>query len=252
MARSTAIGEHAGRARRRRIEPRAKPVCSSSEGKGRAKRQPSQGFSMVEMLASLVIFSIIAVMAVPMAQTYRDRQTEVILRDRLARIRSAIESHAATETTSLASPCAPGGGGTALPGDLDGDGVAGEDPAGDSDASGVSDDDLDGNLDEDGPPIYPPTLEALVEKGYLGAGDMKDDLGQPVTVDSQFPRDPTNLHEPSNIKTWVPLYVVRTFRFRCPGEAPGTPLHEIRYRGIYDVRSTSDGIGLSGIPLRSF
>ena len=202
---------------------------------------------MVEMLASLVIFSIVALMAVPMAETYRDRQTEVVLRDRLTRIRAAIRSYSASETTTLVSPC-----GSTVPGDLDGDGVAGEDGAGDLDGDGLCDDDLDGNVDEDGMPVYPPTLEALVEKGYLGTKSLTDDGGAAIPSSAQFPRDPTNLYEPDNLLTWVPRYVSRTFRFRCRGDAANAPLRVITYTGIYDVRSSSKGVSLAGVPYSDF
>ena len=204
---------------------------------------------MVEMLASLVIFSIIAVMAVPMAQSYRDRQTEVILKDRLSRIRAAIRSYAATELTTLTSPCDAG----RAPGDLDGDGAGGEDGAGDVDMDGISDDDFDGNLDEDGPPLYPRTLEELVSKGYLGTSDLADDEGRSISSDQQFPRDPTNLDPTTpNTKTWVPLYMTRTFRFRCPGDKTADALRKVEYTGIYDFRSGSTGTSLAGIPYSNF
>ena len=42
---------------------------------------------------------------------------------------------------------------------------------------GIYDDDMDGLVDEDGPPFYPQTLQALVDKKYLAG----------------IPRDPTSL-----------------------------------------------------------
>lgn len=215
---------------------------------------------MVEMLASLVIFSILAVMAVPMAQTYRDRQTEVILKDRLTRIRAALRSYAATElatqtwdagtgkVVALALPCA-----SAVGGDVDGDGAAGEDAAGDVDMDGFSDDDFDGNLDEDGAPNFPPSLEALVERGYLGSSGLTDDGGKGISADRQFPRDPTNLDPTvSNTKTWTPLYVTRKLRFRCPNDKSTDALREVAVTGIYDVRSGSAGTSLSGVRYSDF
>ncbi|MBI3893912.1 MAG: type II secretion system protein [Candidatus Wallbacteria bacterium] len=198
------------------------------------------------MLASLVIFSIIAVMAVPMAQTYRDRQTEVILKDRLSRIRAAIKSYAASELTTIVSKCNPGG----ILGDIDGDGVAGEDGAGDVDMDGFAHDDNDGNVDEDGPPIFPQTLEDLVTHGYLGSPSLVDDEGKTISAAQQFPRDPTNLDPTaSNTETWLPLYVTRHFKYRCKLDGK---TYEETWKGIYDVRSGSTGTSLAGVAYGDF
>ncbi len=208
---------------------------------------------MVEMLASLVIFSIIGVMAVPMAQTYRDRQTEVILKDRLSRIRQAIRSFARSEVPTkfdFDNPCAPPTGIPDIFADVDRDGVSGEDPAGDTSGNGVNDDDLDGNVDEDGGPYFPRTLAELVDRGYLGAPDLTDDLGKSVPAEDQFPRDPTHLElTVKNIKTWQALTVTRTLKFICPSSGL---VREVQYTGIYDVRSTSAGLAVSGQPLNEF
>lgn len=68
--------------------------------------------------------------------------------------------------------------------------------------------------------VYPPSLEALVEKGYL----------------REIPLDPiTNRRD-----TWILIY-----------EEPD-PDDPDRPVGIWDVRSGAEGVGLDGIPYREY
>ena len=172
---------------------------------GRTVRLAS--FSLVELLASSVILSILAVSAVPFAETQRNRRAEVELREALLKVRKALHLYAYNEFYDN----------TLYPGSMDDDRVFGEDPAGDPDMDGIMDDDLDGLVDEDGSPVFPTTLDMLVERKYLPS----------------LPRDPISL-VPTEATTWQTLSVVRTM----------TPARELR--GIYDVRSFSTEISLAG------
>ena len=174
------------------------------------KRKQKTGFTLVEMLAAVTILSMLALMGVPYAQSSKDRELEMTLRDTLTRMRWAIQMFAWNEDLI----------------DEDGDGISGEDPCGDPDGDGVNDDDRDGSIDEDGPPNYPAELKHLVTYGYLAV----------------IPRDPMN-RDPSAIpaSTWTTMTVNRVFRF---GESGSTT--DITVTGIFDVRSKAYGTSLNG------
>ena len=178
----------------------------SKKTKFRSKR----GFTLVEMLASVTILSMLALMGVPYAQSSKDRELEMSLRDTLTRMRWAINSFAWNEDMN----------------DEDSDGIMGEDPAGDPDGDGISDDDRDGSIDEDGPPNHPVLLSDLVTYGYLAG----------------IPRDPMN-RDPSSIpaETWTTFTVIRTFTWGEVGNVTS-----ITTEGIFDLRSTAYGTGLNG------
>ena len=176
----------------------------------RTRRQG--GFSLIEMLAAVTILSMLALMGVPYAQSAKDRELEMALRDSLTRIRHAINSYAWNEDNV----------------DEDGDGLFGEDPAGDPDGDGIHDDDRDGNVDEDGPPNYPETLQDLVDAGYL----------------SVIPRDPLSFDPRLSAEdTWQTIMITRRFEFIHHGTGNFTTLHAT---GILDIRSGSFGTGLDG------
>jgi len=181
-------------------------------------RRPTKrrrAFSLVEMLAAVAILSMLALMGVPYAQTSKDRELEMALRDTLTRIRWAINTFAWNEYEIL--------------GDVDSDGIYGEDPAGDPDGDGIFDDDRDGRIDEDGPPIYPPELVDLVTYGYL----------------SNLPRDPMCI-DPTVLPpdTWRTIKVTREFRW--DGALQGS--HE----GVINLASGSFGTGLDGTHFSSW
>ena len=169
-----------------------------------------RGFTLVEMLASVTILSMLALMGVPYAQSSKDRELEMSLRDTLTRMRWAINMFAWNEDTY----------------DEDNDGIAGEDPCGDPDGDGISDDDRDGSIDEDGPPNFPATLQHLVTYGYLAS----------------IPRDPMN-RDPSSqpASTWTTFTVERDFSF---GESGSITVYSAT--GIFDVRSKAYGTSLNG------
>ena len=173
------------------------------------------GFSLIELLASAVILSILAVMGVPYAQTAKDRQVELELKEDLLKLRLAIDSYAYNEYPLE----------TQYPRSVDNDLVRGEDPAGDPDGDGIADDDWDGNVDEDGAPFFPRTLDELVAKGYLPS----------------IPRDPLSA-DPSSPATWTLTSEDRRLTFN---RADGTPT-TVTVRGIVDVHSKSKGTGLTG------
>lgn len=176
----------------------------------KAKWRLLKGFTLVEMLASITILSMLALMGVPYAQSSKDRELEMSLRDTLTNMRWAINSFAWNEDLK----------------DEDGDFIYGEDPAGDPDGDGITDDDRDGSIDEDGPPNYPLQLSDLVTYGYIAG----------------VPRDPMNKN-PASIpaETWTTYTVTRTFRM---GHSSAETVETSA--GIFDLRSTAFGTGLNG------
>ena len=177
---------------------------------GERKLHHRIGFTLVEMLASVTILSMLALMGVPYAQSSKDRESEMSLRDTLTRMRWAIHSFAWNEDLD----------------DEDGDNIMGEDPAGDPDGDGICDDDRDGSVDEDGPPNYPVKLSELVVYGYIAG----------------VPRDPMN-RDPSSVpaETWTTLTVTRTFTW-----GDSTAPDSVTSEGIFDIRSTAYGTSLNG------
>jgi prepilin-type N-terminal cleavage/methylation domain-containing protein len=171
------------------------------------------GFSLIELLASAVILSILAVMGVPYAQTAKDRQVELQLKESLLKLRLAIDSYAYNEYPEQFARS------------VDGDVIRGEDGVGDPDGDGIADDDGDGEVDEDGAPLFPKTLDELVTKGYL----------------PNIPRDPLS-SDPSSPATWTLQFVDRKFSFV---KADGTP-DSVTVRGILDIHSRARGTGLTG------
>lgn len=172
-------------------------------------------FSLIELLASAVILSILAVMGVPYAQTAKDRQVELQLKESLLKLRLAIDAYAYNEYPLEAQ----------YPRSVDDDQIRGEDPIGDPDGDGIADDDWDGQVDEDGAPYYPRTLGDLVAKGYLPG----------------IPRDPLSA-DPSAVATWSLRFVDRKITHT---RADGNP-ETVNVRGIVDVHTKSKGTGLTG------
>lgn len=193
---------------------------------GGGRPRPRLSFSLIELLASTVILSILAIMAVPYAQTAKDRQREIELKDGLQKIRRALDVAMVAETTAQGL-------------DLDGDGAPGEDPLGDPDGDGIFDDDRDGRVDEDGPPTFPGSLQKLVTSGYLSA----------------LPRDPLS-EDPFQPATWTGVTAARSVVvdpgtehvIALPGSGsalcPTRPACSIT--GIIDVRTNSRSISLNG------
>ena len=168
-----------------------------------------RGFSLIELMAATSILTLLALMAVPYAQTAKDRELEVQLVDSLTRIREAIELYSWNETN----------------GDNDGDGASEEDPAGDPDGDGIFDDDRDGRIDEDGFPNYPSTLDQLVDAGYLSA----------------VPPDP--FQPPGGPVSWTEITLTRQAEWWENGALVG-PIDVAT--GIFDVRSSHPGTALNG------
>ena len=173
-------------------------------------RRSRRGFSLVEMLAAVAILSMLALMGVPYAQSAKDRELEMNLRDTLTRLRWALNTYAWNEDHY----------------DEDSDGVSGEDPAGDPDGDGVHDDDRDGSVDEDGAPNFPPALSDLETRGYVAT----------------IPRDPMNKNPSLTAEaTWATIEITRRFVWSV---GAGTDTTDAT--GILDVRSGSFGRGLDG------
>lgn len=184
--------------------------------------RPPGAFSLIELLASAVILSILAVMGVPYAQTAKDRQVELELKESLLKMRLAMDAYAYNEYPVESQ----------YPKSVDQDTIRGEDPIGDPDGDGIADDDWDGQVDEDGAPFYPRNLEELVQKGYLAS----------------VPRDPLSADRTAPA-TWTLLFASRKFTVR---DKDGNPLPPIVVPGAVDVRSKAIGIGLSGTPFNSW
>lgn len=180
-------------------------------GTSSRKAAGTRSFSLVELLASAVILSILAVMGVPYAQTAKDRMVELELKESLLKLRSAIDLYAYNEVNDDPT----------YPLSLDGDGIRGEDGCGDPDGDGIIDDDWDGRVDEDGSPVFPKKLDDLVTRGYL----------------AQVPRDPLS-EDPMQPATWTLKTVTRTLEV---GQGK-----TVQVKGILDVASTSRGVSLSG------
>jgi len=173
-------------------------------------------FSLVELLASAVILSILAVMGVPYMQTAKDREIELQLKESLLKIRQAIDLYAYNEYPDAAYPKS-----------IDNDSIRGEDPVGDADGDGIADDDWDGQVDEDGAPFYPASLNDLVAKGYLPT----------------IPRDPL-YPDPSAdpAAQWAVTTITRHINVLKP-DGSSAPVDLV---GIVDVHSKSKGVGLTG------
>lgn len=178
----------------------------------------TRSFSLVELLASSVILSLLAVSAIPFAETQRSRRDEIELRDSLMKMRVAIHAYSYNELYTREQH----------PSSLDGDLVRGEDPLGDPDGDGILDDDLDGLVDEDGAPYFPPTMDDLVTRKYL----------------SSVPRDPLSLVKTTPV-TWTVLSVTREHRILDRATNPPTT-KVVTTRGLYDVRSKSKDESLQG------
>jgi prepilin-type N-terminal cleavage/methylation domain-containing protein len=182
---------------------------------GRGRRAPRRSFTLIELLASAVILSILSVMGVPYAQTAKDRQLEIDLKEALVKMRSAIELFAYNETSDEA----------AYPKSPDRDVIRGEDGAGDPDGDGIADDDWDGRVDEDGAPVYPVRLSDLVTRGYV----------------SNIPRDPLS-DDPMQPATWTLVFVKTSLDVR---HDDGTS-EKVESVGIIDAHSKNKGTGLAG------
>ena len=180
-------------------------------------RRTRPSFSLIELLASAVILSILAVMGVPYAQTAKDRQVELELKEALLKVRLALDSYSYNEHPKGTS--------------IDGDVIMGEDGCGDPDGDGIADDDWDGTIDEDGAPLFPQRLQDLTTKGYL----------------TGIPRDPLSA-DPTAPSTWTLSFVERKFMVANPDGS----MSETRLKGIVDIRSKNGGTGLSGTRFNSW
>src|SRR5262245_3454590 len=153
------------------------------------------GFTFIELVITLAILGVLALMALPFAELTAKRAKEQELRTGLRQIRTAIDDY----------------------------------------KKAVDDGKVLRKVDESG---YPPSLDVLVE----GVVDSKDPSGkQRMYFLRRLPRDPM-VAEPAlpASRTWG----LRAYESSHDAPRPG--------RDVFDVYSTSDGVGLNGVPYRQW
>lgn len=161
-------------------------------GQGGAR---GRGFTFIELVITLAILSVLALVALPFAELTAKRAKEQELRTSLRQIRTAIDDY----------------------------------------KKAVDDGRVPRKVDESG---YPPSLDVLVE----GVVDPKDPAGkQRFYFLRRLPRDPM-ADDPA-------LPAARTWGLRSYESPHDTPRPG---KDVYDVYSTSDAVGLNGVPYRQW
>jgi general secretion pathway protein G len=161
-------------------------------GQGGAR---GRGFTFIELVITLAILSVLALVALPFAELTAKRAKEQELRTSLRQIRTAIDDY----------------------------------------KKAVDDGRVPRKVDESG---YPPSLDILVE----GVSDPKDPSGkQRMYFLRRLPRDP--------MADDATLPASRTWGLRSYESSHDTPRPG---KDVFDVYSTSDGVGLSGVPYRQW
>jgi len=151
-----------------------------------------RGFTLIELVITVAIVGVLALMAVPLLEVAAQRQKETELRTALRQIRVAIDAY----------------------------------------YQAVQDKKIEAPLDASG---YPPNLEVLVE----GVPDITQPDRRKIYFLRRLPRDPMN---PDKELEPAQSWGLRSHESPADAPAPG--------EDVYDVHSTSEAVGLNGVPYR--
>ena len=151
-----------------------------------------RGFTLIELVITVAIVGVLALMAVPLLEVAAQRQKETELRTALRQIRVAIDAY----------------------------------------YQAVQDKKIEAPLDASG---YPPNLEVLVE----GVPDITQPDRRKIYFLRRLPRDPMN---PDKELAPAQSWGLRSYESPADAPAPG--------EDVYDIYSTSEAVGLNGVPYR--
>jgi len=152
-----------------------------------------RGFTLIEMVVVVLIVSILASAAMPLAALHKQREREATLRQNLRVLRTALDDYKKAYDQGR----------------------------------------IEKKVDASG---YPPNLEVLV-KGVKVSGEAKSGV---IYFLRRIPRDPFGDPELADAKTWG----LRSYASSPDSPMPGAD--------VFDVYSTSDGVGLDGTPYKSW
>lgn len=152
-----------------------------------------RGFTLIEMVVVVLIVSILASAAMPLAALHKQREREATLRQSLRVLRTALDDYKKAYDQGR----------------------------------------IEKKLDASG---YPPNLEVLV-KGVKNTSEAKSGV---MYFLRRMPRDPFGDPELADAKTWG----LRSYASSPDSPMPGAD--------VFDVYSTSEGIGLDGTPYKSW
>jgi len=150
----------------------------------------SRGFTFIELVVTVAIIGVLALVAMPVAQVTAQRAKESELRTALRTLRNGIDAYKAAGERGL----------------------------------------IEVSADKSG---YPPNLRALIE----GVPDIKSPEPKMIYFLRRIPRDPFN--------TDTTLPPEETWALRSYASPPDAPQPGA---DVFDVFSTSDKVGLNGIP----